>query len=64
VIIPSNTINLGYSTQYIRIAASSNVATGLYNLQFTKTGDTLNYYTEFPPLTVIVQNTKCSLSTK
>lgn len=45
IILPSNTISLGYSTQYIRIAASSSVATGLYNLQFTKTGDTAGYYT-------------------
>lgn len=64
MILPSNQINLGYSTQYIRIAASSTVNTGLYNLQFAKTGDTNSYYTEFPPLTVIVQNTQCSLTTK
>jgi hypothetical protein len=60
----TTTINIGYATQYLRIAASSTVATGLYNLQFTKTGDSGNYYTDFPPLTVIVQNTKCMLTTK
>jgi hypothetical protein len=64
VIQPTTTINIGYATQYLRIAASSTVATGLYNLQFTKTGDSGNYYTDFPPLTVIVQNTKCMLTTK
>lgn len=64
VVLPTNVINLGYATQYIRLAASSTVATGLYNLQFTKTGDTSNYYTDFPPLTVIVQNTQCALTTK
>jgi hypothetical protein len=64
LILPASTVNLGYTTSYIRIAALSTVATGLYSFQFTKSGDTNTHYTEFPPLNVIVQNTMCSLSTK
>jgi hypothetical protein len=57
-------ISLGKSTAYFRIAARSNLTPGLYSLQFTKTGDTTSQYTAIPPLTLVVNNKKCSLTTE
>ena len=54
---------MGNPTAYFRLAANdASTATGLYTLQFTKTGDTNSAYTNIPPLTLVVQNTKCSLA--
>ena len=53
---------LGKPTAYFQLAAVDNsTSPGLYTLQFTKAGDTNNAYTNIPPLTLVVQNTKCSL---
>lgn len=57
-------IHLGYQNTYYRIATSANVVAGLYTLQYSKTGDTNNKYTEAPPLTLVVSNALCKLSTK
>ena len=58
------TVTLGKPTSYFRLAAKDALTTpGLYTLQFSKTGDTNNAYTNIPPLTLVVQNTQCSLST-
>ena len=53
---------MGKPTAYFQLAAVDNsTSPGLYTLQFTKAGDTNNAYTNIPPLTLVVQNTKCSL---
>lgn len=57
-------VELGVQNAYLRIAASSAVAAGLYTLQYSKTGDTLNKYTAVPPLTIVVSNKQCKLVTK
>ena len=57
-------IDLGKSTAYFRIAALSSLDPGLYSLQFTKTGDDNNEYTAIPPLSLVVNNKKCSLTTE
>jgi len=57
------TVNLGTPTAYYRFAATGLTSTGLYILQFTKSGDTKNVYTNIPPLTLVVQNTLCALTT-
>lgn len=54
---------LGKTTAYFRIAAFTNTSAGLYTLEFDKTGDTNNVYTNIPPLTLVVQNTLCALTT-
>ncbi len=56
-------IDLGKSTAYFRIAARENLNPGLYSLQFNKAGDTNSKYTAIPPLTLVVNNRKCSLTT-
>lgn len=56
-------IDLGKSTSYFRIAAKENLNPGLYSLQFNKAGDTNSKYTAIPPLTLVVNNRKCSLTT-
>ena len=56
-------IDLGKSTAYFRIAAKQNLTPGLYSLQFNKAGDTASKYTAIPPLTLVVNNKKCSLVT-
>ncbi len=56
------TVNLGTPTAYFRFAATGLTSTGLYILQFTKSGDTKNVYTNIPPLTLVVQNTLCALT--
>lgn len=53
---------LGKPLAYFRIAGAAAPA-GLYTLVFTKSGDTNNQYTNIPPLTLVVQNTMCALST-
>jgi hypothetical protein len=58
------TVVLGKPTAYFRLAAKdTSTSPGLYTLQFTKTGDTNNAYTNIPPLTLVVQNTQCALVT-
>lgn len=57
-------IDLGKSTAYFRIAAKQNLNPGLYSLQFNKAGDTSSQYTAIPPLTLVVNNKKCSLVTE
>jgi hypothetical protein len=57
-------VRLGYQNTFLRLAASSAVQAGLYTLQYTKTGDSNNKYTQIPPLTIVVSNRRCSLSTK
>jgi hypothetical protein len=57
-------IDLGKSTAYFRIAAKQNLNPGLYSLQFNKAGDTASQYTAIPPLTLVVNNKKCSLVTE
>lgn len=58
------TVTLGTPTAYFRLAAKdTSTSPGLYILQFAKTGDTFNSYTNIPPLTLVVENTKCVLST-
>ncbi len=57
-------IDLGKSTSYFRIAAKQNLSPGLYSLQFNKAGDTTSQYTAIPPLTLVVNNKKCSLTTE
>lgn len=55
---------LGKPTTYFQLAAKdTGTSPGLYTLQFTKTGDTNNAYTNIPPLTLVVQNTQCALTT-
>jgi hypothetical protein len=54
---------LGRPTAYFRFAAVGGTSTGLYILQFSKSGDTNNVYTNIPPLTLVVQNTLCALTT-
>lgn len=56
-------IDLGKSIAYFRIAAKQNLTPGLYSLQFNKAGDTSSRYTAIPPLTLVVNNKKCSLVT-
>ena len=57
-------MTLGKPTAYFRLAAIDNTTSpGLYTLQFTKSGDTNNVYTNIPPLTIVVQNTQCALTT-
>ncbi len=56
-------INLGKSNAYFRIAANAVAQPGLYTLQFSKTGDDSNIYTAIPPLTLVVMNKKCTLTT-
>lgn len=57
-------VELGVQNTYYRIAANSSVSAGLYTLQYSKTGDTSNKYTGVPPLTVVVSNKQCKLTTK
>ena len=57
-------VRLGYQNAYLRLAASSAVQAGLYTLQYDKTGDSNNKYTEVPPLTIVVSNRLCALSTR
>lgn len=58
------TVTLGKPTAYFRLAAKdNNTLPGLYTLKFSKAGDTANSYTNIPPLTLVVQNTQCVLST-
>lgn len=57
------TVNLGKPTAYLMFAATAATSPGLYTLQFTKTGDSGNVYTNIPPLTLVVQSTLCSLAT-
>jgi hypothetical protein len=52
----SMTVNLGTANAYFRLAGASSITPGLYNLGFTKTGDSNNYYTNIPPLTLVVQS--------
>ena len=55
---------LGKPTAYFQLAAAdTSTSPGLYTLQFSKAGDTNNAYTNIPPLTLVVQNTQCSLTT-
>lgn len=56
-------VTLGKPTAYFRLAAATTTSTGLYVLEFNKVGDTNNVYTNIPPLTVVVQNTQCALTT-
>ena len=57
-------VTLGKPTAYFRLAANdTNVSPGLYTLLFNKNGDTNNEYTNVPPLTLVVQNTQCALTT-
>lgn len=58
------TIELGKSQGLFRIAAKEGLSPGLYELQFTKTGDTNNKYTSIPPLSLVVNTQKCSLTTQ
>jgi hypothetical protein len=55
-------VGLGKQLAYFRMAGSA-VAPGLYTLKFSKTGDSSNIYTNIPPLTLVVQSNKCSLTT-
>jgi hypothetical protein len=57
-------VQLGYQNTYYRIAANTNIAAGLYTLQYTKTGDSTPKYTVVPPLTVVVSNALCKLSSR
>lgn len=57
-------VHLGYQNTYIRMAANTSIAAGLYTLQYSKTGDTNNKYTAVPPLTIVVSNKLCKLATK
>lgn len=62
--LTSLTVTLGKPTAYFRLAAKDALTTpGLYTLQFSKSGDSNSAYTNVPPLTLVVQNTKCSLTT-
>lgn len=54
---------MGKPTAYFRFAATGATSTGLYILQFSKSGDTNNVYTNIPPITLVVQNTLCALTT-
>lgn len=56
-------IDLGKSAAYFRIAANINLTPGLYSLQFNKAGDVNSLYTAIPPMTLVVNNKKCSLAT-
>jgi hypothetical protein len=56
-------IDLGKSAAYFRIAANTNLTPGLYSLQFNKAGDVNSLYTAIPPMTLVVNNKKCSLTT-
>jgi hypothetical protein len=58
----SLSVTLGKPLSYFRIAGAS-APPGLYTLKFSKAGDTSNQYTNIPPLTLVVQSTKCSLTT-
>jgi hypothetical protein len=58
------TIELGKQQGIFRIAANQGLSPGLYELQFTKTGDTNNKYTTIPPLSLVVNTQKCSLTTQ
>ena len=56
------TVILGKPIAYFRLAAKdATTSPGLYTLQFSKAGDTNSAYTNIPPLTLVVQNTKCAL---
>lgn len=54
---------LGKSTGYFKMAGKPTVSPGKYILYFTKSGDVNSLYTNIPPLTIVVQNTLCSLAT-
>ena len=56
-------VDLGAPNAYFKIAANYNALPGLYTLTFTKTGDTNRVYTNIPPLTLVIQSTKCQLNT-
>jgi hypothetical protein len=58
----SLSVVLGKPLAYFRISGAS-APPGLYTLVFTKSGDTNNRYTTIPPLTLVVQNTLCALTT-
>lgn len=58
----SLSVVLGKPLAYFRIAGGT-VNPGLYTLVFSKSGDTNNQYTNIPPLTLVVQNTLCALTT-
>ena len=45
------------------MAGKPTVSPGKYILYFSKTGDNNNLYTNIPPLTMVVQNNLCSLTT-
>jgi hypothetical protein len=53
---------LGKPVTYFRMAGGAAPA-GLYTLIFSKIGDTNNQYTNIPPLSLVVKNTLCALST-
>lgn len=55
-------VGLGKQLAYFRMAGNT-ISPGLYTLKFSKTGDNSNIYTNIPPLTLVVQNNKCSLTT-
>jgi len=56
-------VNLGSSVAYFKIAANYSASPGLYTLKFSKTGDTKSVYTNIPPLSLVVQSTRCQLNT-
>jgi hypothetical protein len=61
--ITSLTVSLGKPVAYFQLAAATTTPAGLYTLQFSKSGDTNSQYTNIPPLTVVVQNNQCTLTT-
>lgn len=53
---------LGKPITYFRMAGGAAPA-GLFTLTFSKTGDTNSQYTNIPPLSLVVKNTQCALTT-